>query len=74
MGQSSPASLSGVTLMHEHVFCDLSARFREPAGITSSEPSLISLSKLAIGGGVTADPVGSTLDKFDGRQHRGGCS
>ena len=32
-GPIEPGEL-GVTLMHEHVFCDLSARFKEPAGIT----------------------------------------
>jgi phosphotriesterase-related protein len=32
-GPIEPTEL-GVTLMHEHVFCDLSARFREPAEIT----------------------------------------
>ena len=32
-GPVEPGQL-GVTLMHEHVFCDLSARFKEPPEIT----------------------------------------
>ena len=32
-GPLEPSEL-GITLMHEHVFCDLRARFREPAEIT----------------------------------------